>query len=170
MADPVLPPRALPRDPLLAVRDLRIGFRAGAGARPGVESRTAVGGISLAVPPGQVLALVGESGSGKSVTALSLLGLLPATARVSGSAVLSSAVLSSAVLGGGSRSGGAAGGGIELIGAAPATLRSVRGSRIGAVFQDPFTAFNPVMRIGTQIAEALGAHAKAGAEKPPHRC
>jgi peptide/nickel transport system ATP-binding protein len=149
VADPVLPPQALPLDlpldPLLAVRELRVGFRTGAGPRPGVESRTAVGGISLAVPPGQVLALVGESGSGKSVTALSLLGLLPATARVSGSAVL--------------------GGGVELIGAAPATLRSVRGSRIGAVFQDPFTAFNPVMRIGTQIAEALGAHAKAGARE-----
>jgi peptide/nickel transport system ATP-binding protein len=124
-------------DALLAVRDLGIDFVTDAGPR------TAVGGISLTMSPGQVLALVGESGSGKSVTALSLLGLLPATARVRGSAVL-----------------GPGGGGTELVGAGPAILRSIRGRRIGAVFQDPFTAFNPVMRIGTQIAEALGAHAK----------
>jgi peptide/nickel transport system ATP-binding protein len=118
--------------PLLAVRELGIGFCTGAGRR------TAVEGISFTVSPGRVLALVGESGSGKSVTAMSLLGLLPPTAIVRGSAVL---------------------GGIELVGAASGTLRSVRGRRIGAVFQDPFTTFNPVMRIGTQIAEALRAHA-----------
>ncbi|HEY5397864.1 MAG TPA: ABC transporter ATP-binding protein [Trebonia sp.] len=118
--------------PLLAVRELGIGFCTGAGRR------TAVKGISFTVSPGRVLALVGESGSGKSVTAMSLLGLLPPTAIVRGSAVL---------------------GGIELVGAASGTLRSVRGRRIGAVFQDPFTTFNPVMRVGTQIAEALRAHA-----------
>ena len=117
--------------PLLAVRELGIGFATDAGPR------TAVEGISFTVSPGRVLALVGESGSGKSVTAMSLLGLLPPTATVRGSAVL---------------------GGIELVGAASGTLRSVRGRRIGAVFQDPFTAFNPVMRVGTQIAEALRAH------------
>jgi peptide/nickel transport system ATP-binding protein len=117
--------------PLLAVRELGIGFATDAGPR------TAVDGISFTVSPGRVLALVGESGSGKSVTAMSLLGLLPPTATVRGSAVL---------------------GGIELVGAASGTLRSVRGRRIGAVFQDPFTAFNPVMRVGTQIAEALRAH------------
>jgi peptide/nickel transport system ATP-binding protein len=118
--------------PLLAVRELGIGFCTDAGRR------TAVEGISFTVSPGRVLALVGESGSGKSVTAMSLLGLLPPTAIVRGSAVL---------------------GGIELVGAASGTLRSVRGRRIGAVFQDPFTTFNPVMRVGTQIAEALRAHA-----------
>jgi peptide/nickel transport system ATP-binding protein len=118
--------------PLLAVRELRIDFLTDAGPR------TAVDAISFTVSPGRVLALVGESGSGKSVTAMSLLGLLPPTATVRGSAVLD---------------------GTELVGAAPATLRSVRGRRIGAVFQDPFTTFNPVMRVGTQIAEALRAHA-----------
>jgi peptide/nickel transport system ATP-binding protein len=118
--------------PLLAVRDLRIDFLTDAG------SRTAVDAISFTVSPGRVLALVGESGSGKSVTAMSLLGLLPPTATTRGSAVLD---------------------GTELVGAAAATLRSVRGRRIGAVFQDPFTAFNPVIRVGTQIAEALTAHA-----------
>src|SRR6202034_2456728 len=114
-----------------------------------------VGGISLTVSAGQVLALVGESGSGKSVTAMSLLGLLPATARVRGSAVLA-----------GREPGGGPDrepGGTELVGATPVTLRSLRGSRIGAVFQDPFTTFNPVMRIGRQISEAIRAHAPAGA-------
>ena len=129
--------------PLLAVRKLGIDFVTDAG------THTAVGEVSLTVSPGQVLAIVGESGSGKSVTALSLLGLLPRAAQVRGSAVLA---------GGGP-------GGTELVGATPATLRSVRGRRIGAVFQDPFTTFNPVMRIGTQIAEAVVAHARIGAQE-----
>ncbi|HEY2078324.1 MAG TPA: ABC transporter ATP-binding protein [Streptosporangiaceae bacterium] len=132
-------------DPLLAVRKLGIDFVTDAG------KHTAVSEISLTVARGQVLAIVGESGSGKSVTALSLLGLLPATAQVRGSAVLAGGVLAG---------GGPAG--TELVGAAPATLRSVRGRRIGAVFQDPFTTFNPVMRIGTQIAEAVMAHTRIG--------
>jgi peptide/nickel transport system ATP-binding protein len=130
-----------PGTPLLAVRRLGIDFATDAGPR------TAVGGISLTVSPGQVLALVGESGSGKSVTALSLLGLLPATARVTGSAVLA----------------GREPHGTQLVGASPGTLRSVRGGRIGAVFQDPFTTFNPVMRIGTQIAEAIRVRSSTGA-------
>jgi peptide/nickel transport system ATP-binding protein len=134
-----------PGTPLLAVRELSIDFITDAGPR------AAVNGISLTMSPGQVLALAGESGSGKSVTALSLLGLLPGTARVRGSAVL----------------GGT--GGTELVGADSATLRSVRGGRIGAVFQDPFTTFNPVMRIGAQIAEALGAHAKTDAREAAGR-
>ena len=129
--------------PLLAVRELGIDFVTDAG------KHTAVSEISLTVSPGQVLAIVGESGSGKSVTALSLLGLLPPTAQVRGSAVLAC--------------GGP--GGTELVGATPATLRSVRGTRIGAVFQDPFTTFNPVMRIGSQIAEAIMAHARIGARE-----
>jgi peptide/nickel transport system ATP-binding protein len=147
----VAEPAAYPGTPLLAVRELRIDFSTDAGPR------TAVDGISLTLSPGQVLALVGESGSGKSVTALSLLGLLPATATVRGSAVLT-----------GREPGGGAGRertGTELVGANPATLRSVRGRRIGAVFQDPFTTFNPVLRIGPQIREAVRAHAPAGARE-----
>jgi peptide/nickel transport system ATP-binding protein len=139
--------------PLLAVRELGIDFVTDAG------THTAVDGISLTVSPGQVLAIVGESGSGKSVTALSLLGLLPATAQVSGSAVLAGAVPAGAVLAGGEVSG------TELVGATPATLRSLRGKRIGAVFQDPFTTFNPVQRIGAQIGEAIMAHARIGAQE-----
>jgi peptide/nickel transport system ATP-binding protein len=136
-------PHVSPEAPLLVVRKLGIDFVTDTG------KHTAVGEISLTVSPGQVLGIVGESGSGKSVTALSLLGLLPATAQVRGSAVLA----------------GGEPGGTELVGAAPATLRSVRGRRIGAVFQDPFTTFNPVMRIGTQVAEAVMAHARVGARE-----
>jgi len=146
-------PSGLEEAPLLAVRKLGIDFVTDAGRL------TAVSEISLTVARGQVLAIVGESGSGKSVTALSLLGLLPATAQVRGSAVLTGAVLAGASLAGASPAG------TELVGAAPATLRSVRGRRIGAVFQDPFTTFNPVMRIGTQIAEAVMAHARIGARE-----
>jgi ABC-type glutathione transport system ATPase component len=166
-------PGASPGAWLLAVRELGIDFVTDAGPR------AAVGGISLTVSAGQALGLVGESGSGKSVTALSLLGLLPATARVRGSAVLGGPVAGGPVAGGpvagGPVAGGTVaaspgpGGGTELVGAAPGTLRSVRGRRIGAVFQDPFTAFNPVMRIGTQIAEALGAHASLDAREATGR-
>ena len=147
-----------PGAPLLAVRELGVDFVTRAGPR------TAVGGISLTMSRGQVLVLVGESGSGKSVTALSLLGLLPATARIRGSAVLAGRLPGGALAaepGGQDRGpGGQQPHGTELLGAAAATLRSVRGSRIGAVFQDPFTTFNPVFRIGTQIAEAISAHAR----------
>jgi peptide/nickel transport system ATP-binding protein len=125
-----------PGTPLLAVRGLGIEFRTRA------EVRTAVRDLDLTIAAGEVLALVGESGSGKSVTAMSLLGLLPPTAQVVGSAVLA----------------GTDGTDIELIGASRDSLRSVRGGRIGTVFQEPFTAFNPVIRLGAQIVEALRAH------------
>jgi peptide/nickel transport system ATP-binding protein len=134
----VAEPASFLEAPLLAVRQLGIGFATDAGLRAAVD------GISLTVSSGRVLALVGESGSGKSVTALALLGLLPATARVTGSAVLASRDPR----------------GTQLVGATPATLRAVRGGRIGAIFQDPFTTFNPVMRIGAQIAEAIRSRSK----------
>ncbi len=96
-----------------------------------------VRGIDLTVAPGEALGVVGESGCGKSVTWLAALGLLPGSARVSGKARL---------------------GDTELLGAAPAVLDSIRGGRIGMIFQDPASALNPVHRIGRQIAEALGLH------------
>ena len=93
--------------------------------------------VSLSVPRGRVVALVGESGSGKSVLAMSALGLLPTTARVSGSIMLD---------------------GVELVGAPAEELRSLRGSAIGSIFQEPMTAFDPLFRVGYQIAEAITAH------------
>lgn len=103
--------------------------------------RTVVDGVSLRVGRGETLALVGESGSGKSLTARAVLGLLPDGATVSGSIRLD---------------------GTEIVGAAEAELRPLRGTRAAMVFQEPQTALNPVQRIGTQIAEALRAHGRIG--------
>jgi peptide/nickel transport system ATP-binding protein len=121
--------------PVLAVRDLTVAFRGGSGT--GGADRV-VDSVGFELHPGRVLALVGESGSGKSLTAMSVLGLVPAAATVGGSIVLQ---------------------GEELLGASAARLRAVRGGRIGTVFQEPMSAFDPVYRIGDQIAEAIRAHA-----------
>ncbi|WP_020659817.1 dipeptide ABC transporter ATP-binding protein [Amycolatopsis benzoatilytica] len=115
---------------LLSLRDVSIRFSGAAGA-------TAVREASFDVHPGEVVALVGESGSGKSVTALSLLGLLPDTATVTGSAVLA---------------------GRDLYTLDGPALRAVRGGEIGMVFQEPMSALNPVFRIGTQLVDAVRAH------------
>ena len=120
--------------PVLSVRDLSISF---AGAEAEAEAGRVVDSVGFDLAPGRVLALVGESGSGKSVTAMSVLGLLPDTARVSGSVLLA---------------------GAELVGAPSAALRAVRGGRIGTVFQEPMSAFDPVYPIGRQIAEAIRVH------------
>jgi peptide/nickel transport system ATP-binding protein len=118
--------------PLLTVRDLRVGFVTEAGR---VQ---AVGGVSFDLAPGEVLAIVGESGSGKSVTAQTIIGLTRShNSRIEGTVNLR---------------------GTELIAAGESELRKVRGERIGMVFQDPMTSFNPVYRIGKQIVEAIRAH------------
>jgi len=113
--------------PLLSVRDLSISFGAFDAARK----------VSFDIAPGETLALVGESGSGKSVTALSVLKLLPPTAVLSGSIRFD---------------------GTELAGADDATLRAVRGNRVGMIFQEPMSSLNPVHTIGRQIGEVLAVH------------
>ncbi len=120
--------------PVLQVDELGVAFRPRSGRGAEVE---AVAGASFAVDRGRVLALVGESGSGKSVSALAVLGLLPGTARVSGSIRVA---------------------GEELLGAAPERLRQLRGNLIGTIFQEPASALNPVYSIGWQITEALRVH------------
>jgi peptide/nickel transport system ATP-binding protein len=121
-------------EPLLAVRDLRVGFATEGGL---VQ---AVNGVSFDVSPGEVLAIVGESGSGKSVTAQTIVGLTRSpNARIEGSVRL---------------------GGEELIAAGEEELRRVRGERVGMVFQDPMTSLNPVYRVGDQIVEGIRAHRK----------
>jgi oligopeptide/dipeptide ABC transporter ATP-binding protein len=117
--------------PLLEIRDLNVRF--------GTEARAlhAVRGIDLDVGADEVVAIVGESGSGKSVTMLSVLGLLGPSARASGSIVFD---------------------GIDLLDASPATLRGIRGRRIGVVFQDPMTSLNPAHTVGHQLAEAVRIH------------
>jgi peptide/nickel transport system ATP-binding protein/oligopeptide transport system ATP-binding protein len=118
--------------PLLSVRDLRVGFATEGGLLQAVD------GVSFDLRPGEVLAIVGESGSGKSVTAQTLLGLTRSpNSRIEGSVKLD---------------------GEELLSAGETEMRRLRGERVGMVFQDPMTSFNPVYRLGAQIVEAIRAH------------
>jgi peptide/nickel transport system ATP-binding protein len=117
--------------PILEVSKLGVEFWVGGEWIPAAKN------LDYVVSPGEVLAIVGESGSGKSVSSMSLLGLLPANGRATGSARLN---------------------GEELIGATMAKLRQVRGKDIAVIFQEPMTALNPVYRIGFQIMEALRIH------------
>jgi peptide/nickel transport system ATP-binding protein len=118
-------------EPLLEVRDLSVRFDTDDGTVHAVD------GMSLELAPRQVLGIVGESGCGKSVTALSVLGLLPKTATVTGSARFE---------------------GAELLGAPRSRLRKIRGREISFVFQEPMTSLNPVLRVGNQIDEVLREH------------
>ena len=110
---------------LLKVDDLSVAF----------GTRRVVDRVSFTLDRGETLALVGESGSGKSLTALSLLQLLPR--------------------GGNNPTGTIVLDGSEIIGAAPDTLHKVRGDVAGIVFQEPMTSLNPLHRIGRQVAEAI---------------
>jgi glutathione transport system ATP-binding protein len=123
--------RPAPDDALLSIRNLEVTFR----TEEGIVK--AVRGIDLDVRRGEVLGVVGESGSGKSVTMLAVLGLLPKSAKITGSARFH---------------------GQELIGEKPKQLRTVRGAGIAMIFQDPLTALNPTHRVGNQITEAIRAH------------
>lgn len=104
----------------------------------------AVKDVSLDVQPGEVVAIVGESGSGKTVTAKTILGLLPETATSEGAVVIS---------------------GHNIIAVSAAKLREIRGRDVAMVFQEPSTALNPVFTVGWQIAEGLRAHASASGRK-----
>jgi peptide/nickel transport system ATP-binding protein len=120
--------------PVLAVDDLRTHFFTRAGVIKAVD------GASFTVAGGEVLGLVGESGSGKSVTACSIIGLVDAPGRiVTGSIRLD---------------------GEELVGCPEQRLRDYRGRKIAMIFQDPMMTLNPVLRIDTQIIEAITAHEK----------
>ena len=119
--------------PLLSVRDLSTAFETETGLV------TVVDHVSFELEAGETLGLVGESGCGKSVTALSIMGLLPRPAgRIKGGDVLFRDE--------------------NLTRASPERLRQVRGNRIAMIFQEPMTALNPVQRIGRQLAEPYTLH------------
>jgi peptide/nickel transport system ATP-binding protein len=118
-------------DPVLEVTDLTVSFPSEAG------EVTAVRGVSYQLGGGEVLGIVGESGSGKSVSSLAVMGLLPNSARISGSVRFR---------------------GRELLGLSDKALAKVRGKGVAMVFQDPLSALTPVYTVGDQVAEAIRIH------------
>ncbi len=120
-------------DPVLEVANLQTVVRSGGRDLPVVR------GVSFDVSAGEAIALVGESGSGKSMTALSMMGLLPAAARVTEGSVRLS--------------------GRDVLRLDGLELRRVRGAEIAMIYQEPMTALNPLMRVGAQVVEGLRAHA-----------
>ncbi len=119
--------------PLLEVRHLVTRFHTRAGVLPVVD------GVSFTLQRGRVLGLVGESGSGKSVTGFSIMGLVDAPGRVEGGEVLLD--------------------GQDVLAMTEAQRRDLRGRRMAMIFQDPMATLNPVLRVDTQMIEAVRAHA-----------
>ncbi len=118
---------------VLEVQDLRTEFRTDEGSFPAVD------GVSLSVEAGKTLAIVGESGCGKSVTALSIMGLVPSPpGRIAGGSIRFE--------------------GRELVGASKRELLDLRGNGMAMIFQEPMTSLNPAFTIGDQIVEGLQRH------------
>ena len=128
---------------MLKVSDLRVTF-----SRAGASPLHAVNGLSYEVRAGRTLAIIGESGSGKSVSVRALMGLLPPSAYVTGSAKLSD---------------------VELIGMDEKAMRQIRGNDIAMVFQDPARSLNPTMSVGKQIGEAVRMHLDIGRKEVADR-
>ncbi|HUK06371.1 MAG TPA: ABC transporter ATP-binding protein [Stellaceae bacterium] len=129
--------------PLLEIENLQTHFFTRLGVVKAVE------GVSLSVRRGEVLGLVGESGSGKSVTGFSILGLVDPPGRIAGGHVRFE--------------------GRDLVGLAEEELRRLRGERIAMIFQDPMMTLNPVLRIDTQMIEAVRAHHRDVSEAEARR-
>jgi peptide/nickel transport system ATP-binding protein len=126
-------------DTLLEVRGLQTWFETRSGT---IRS---VNGVDLTLKRGEILGLVGESGSGKSVTGYSIMGLLEAPGRIAGGSIKFYDQQGQAE---------------DLVNLSGERLRQLRGDRIAMIFQDPATSLNPVLRIDTQMCEALHSHAR----------
>ena len=138
--------QAVDKSPAPAVLDVR-GLKTHFFTRNGVVK--AVDGVDLTVAEGEILGLVGESGSGKSITGFSLMGLLDEPGRiVEGELRLN---------------------GEDLRGASPARWRQLRGQEIAMIFQDPMMTLNPVLRVDTQMIEAVQAHHKVSRDQARER-
>jgi peptide/nickel transport system ATP-binding protein len=129
--------------PTLVVDDLRTYFHTRAGVVKAVD------GVSFTVGSGKILGLVGESGSGKTVTGFSIIGLVDPPGRIDGGRILFN--------------------GRDLVGLPEDELRKLRGSRIAMIFQDPMMTLNPVLRIETQMIEAVQAHEKVSDDEARRR-
>ena len=132
--------------PLVDVRNLKVEFPVQriSGGSSSASAVAAVRDLTLTIAPREVVGLVGESGSGKSVTSLALMRLLPPQARVAGEILYTN--------GNGTPQ--------NLLRLSGEEMRSLRGSQVAMIFQEPMTALNPVMPVGSQIAEAVTAHAQ----------
>ena len=129
---------------LLEVQDLKTYFKVKAG------KVRAVDGVSFAIKSGEKLGVVGESGCGKSVTALSIMRLLPQPpAEMAGGSVLFEDQ--------------------DLLDLPESAMQKIRGGKIGMIFQDPMTCLNPTMTVGKQIGEALRIHLKLSSDKSQRR-
>ena len=130
-------PVPVPADALLSIEDLRVHFSTDAGVVKAVD------GVSWHISPGETLGIVGESGSRKSVSAMSIMGLVPTPPATfpSGRIVFQ---------------------GEDLLQADKKTLRELRGKQVSMIFQDPLTSLNPVFKVGHQIAEVIQVHEKLG--------
>jgi peptide/nickel transport system ATP-binding protein len=118
--------------PTLTVQNLQMHFATREGVVRAVED------VSFSVAPGQIMGLVGESGSGKSMTAYSIMGLIDAPGKIVGGKILLREQ--------------------NLLDLSPEAMRRVRGNRVAMIFQDPMMTLNPVLRIDTQMMEAVLAH------------
>ena len=125
--------------PLLSIEDLRTEIKL---RRATVH---AIDGVSLTVDPGECLGIVGESGSGKTMTALSIMRLLPSGGAVAGGRIVVD--------------------GVDIAALSDSGMEDVRGNQIGMIFQDPLTSLNPTMTIGDQIAESVRLHRGASKQQ-----
>ena len=133
-----------PIEALLKVENLKVHFNTYAGVVKAVR------GVSFELYPGEVLAIVGESGCGKSVTAQTLMRLIPSPpGNIAGGSILF--------------------GGEDILAKSESQMRKIRGNTMGMIFQDPMTSLNPVLTVGTQITEVLKLHKKMNSSEATRR-